>query len=259
VAMDAGTYNVQKATCGQYCKTCVGATEEFINADPWLVPVSGTVQETATAQYNTGGQYNRTSMGSWSTGNASIATVSAGKVTAHAAGSTYVLSKDDGVPDYSSGCYSYSIECPLYTGQEPQAPGGVNELSCSPSSVTRASSSTCTLQGPGTASNWSFTSSDGHGSVTASSGTTPTTWSGTVVDSGMVTATANNSGATSTVDASLTVTPRPGRFHRMAQYRCLTGTRQCPRSQCHPRTMVRTPAWAISLCTIRIRGSTRLQ
>ena len=124
VAMESGTYNVQKATCGStYCKTCMGATEPFIDSDPWGLPVASSVQETFTAQYNTGSQFNLTSAASWTSGNTSIATVSSGKVAARAAGTTFVAANDPNTPDYTSGCYAYSIECPLETGQSGQAPG----------------------------------------------------------------------------------------------------------------------------------------
>ncbi|MBV9760514.1 MAG: hypothetical protein JO340_08120, partial [Acidobacteriaceae bacterium] len=139
VAMESGTYNVQKATCGStHCKTCLGATESFIDSDPWGLPVASSVQETFTAQYNTGNQYNITAAAAWASGNTSIATVSGGNVTAHAAGSTFVSAKDTSTPVYTSGCYAYSIECPLETGQSAQAPGGPVALSCGSGSVTRA-------------------------------------------------------------------------------------------------------------------------
>lgn len=121
--MDAGTYNVQKAACGTWRKTCIGATEAFIESDPWVLPLAASVQETFTAQYNAGTQYNITSAASWSSGNASIATVSTGKVTAHVAGTTTVGADDPSIAIYTSGCYGYMIECPLETGEDEQAPG----------------------------------------------------------------------------------------------------------------------------------------
>jgi hypothetical protein len=126
VVMESGTYNVQKATCGgTYCRTCTGATEAFIDNDPWGVPVSDSIQETFTVQYNTGKQYNYTSSSSWSSGNTSIVTVSSGTVVAHAVGGTNIAASEDSTPDYSSGCYSYIIECPLNEGEDGQAPGNV--------------------------------------------------------------------------------------------------------------------------------------
>jgi hypothetical protein len=125
LVMDAGTYNVQKATCGTNCKTCTGAAEAFVNADPWALPMASTRQETFTVQYNTGKQYDYTSAASWTSGNTSIATVSAGKVTARAVGADSLTAEDGDIPDYSSGCYTYVIECPLDEGEDGQAPGGV--------------------------------------------------------------------------------------------------------------------------------------
>ncbi|MBV9759730.1 MAG: hypothetical protein JO340_04110 [Acidobacteriaceae bacterium] len=109
-----------------FCRTYIGAHETFIDYDPWVLPVASSVQETFTAQYNTGSQFNLTSAASWTSGNTSIATVSAGKVAARAAGTTFVAANDPNTPDYTSGCYAYSIECPLETGEEGQAAGTIN-------------------------------------------------------------------------------------------------------------------------------------
>src|SRR5439155_24436337 len=54
VAMDAGTYNVQKATCGTYCNGCDGYIDIANIADPFGVAVSGSTQQTLSVQYNTG-------------------------------------------------------------------------------------------------------------------------------------------------------------------------------------------------------------
>jgi hypothetical protein len=41
VAMDAGTYNVRKATCGLYCMGCNGVTSYTMIANPFSVAVNG--------------------------------------------------------------------------------------------------------------------------------------------------------------------------------------------------------------------------
>jgi hypothetical protein len=125
ISFEAGTYNVQKATCGKWCGTCMGATESFITSDPWAVTVSGAVQETYTAQYNTGKQFNITSASTWSSVSTTIATVSTGKITGHVAGGTRIASNDDDVPDYTSGCYTYEVDCPLDEGVDSSSPGNV--------------------------------------------------------------------------------------------------------------------------------------
>jgi hypothetical protein len=45
VAMDAGIYNVRKATCGLSRFTCDGATSYFVSLDPFGVDVGGNTQE----------------------------------------------------------------------------------------------------------------------------------------------------------------------------------------------------------------------
>src|SRR5581483_6257208 len=80
VAMDAGTYNVRKATCGQFCVTCHGTVNDWITANPYAVGISTQAQLTQTVQFDTGTQYNITASSSWSSSAQSIATVSAGMV-----------------------------------------------------------------------------------------------------------------------------------------------------------------------------------
>ncbi len=101
----------------------------------------------------------------------------------------------------------------VYAGSCQASGGGgaqVLSLSCS-SPVTRGSSTTCTIQGGGgaTGSNWQFKSSSGTQVSGPSSGTT---WSGTMVTSGTVSVAATYKGNTTTVSASITVTPRSSGF-----------------------------------------------
>ncbi len=80
VAMDAGLYNVQKATCGTTCNNCDGFVQLTIVASPFTVAVGGNTQQTLTVQYNTGSQYDYTNQSNWSSSNTSVATVNAGLV-----------------------------------------------------------------------------------------------------------------------------------------------------------------------------------
>ena len=66
VTMEAGTYNVQKATCNNYCTTCQGAVDSWIAADPFAVAVAGTNQLKFIIQDNKGRQYDYASESSWS-------------------------------------------------------------------------------------------------------------------------------------------------------------------------------------------------
>lgn len=75
VAMDAGTYNVRKATCVFRCITCNGAVSFTVAANPFAVAVSGTSQMSMKARWNTGSTYDVTSASDWSSSNTSVATV----------------------------------------------------------------------------------------------------------------------------------------------------------------------------------------
>jgi hypothetical protein len=127
VAMDAGTYNVQKATCGTWCRTCQGAVDSWVYDNPFALPMRLTHQLSLTVQYHSGTQVNDTGSAGWNSSNTSVATVNNGLVTAVSAGSLSANAFDDSFPLYSSGCYNYSIDCPLYTGTGGSAPGIVQQ------------------------------------------------------------------------------------------------------------------------------------
>jgi|GEM_PF-3301323 len=139
---------------------------------------------------------------SWTSNDASIATLSGSSTSASA---TFFGA---GVGTGSATGTVSSQHCSA------RAPGTpiVNSLQCLPSSVTRGSTVTCTLQGPGTASNWKFTSSSLGATVSSASGSTTTTWAGVMVDSGTITATATNGTSSTTVAASVTVNARSSGF-----------------------------------------------
>jgi hypothetical protein len=126
VAMDAGTYNVRKATCGLHCITCNGATEFWIAANPFSVAVKKTTQLSFTSQYNTGKQYNLTSLGTWSSSNTHVATVNVGLVNGMAPGPVGTSASYASEPLYSTGCYSEVMECPLDEGADADDSGDVN-------------------------------------------------------------------------------------------------------------------------------------
>jgi len=93
VAMDAGIYNVKKATCGTYsCETCNGVTDASVNPAPFTVAVGGTTQLNFIETWNSGQQYS--AGGTWGSSNPSVATVSSGLVTGVAAGSTRIGVQD---------------------------------------------------------------------------------------------------------------------------------------------------------------------
>jgi Bacterial Ig-like domain (group 2) len=127
VAMDAGTYNVRKATCGTFCVTCHGANDAWIIDDPFVVAVGTTHQLTFTVQYDSGTQYNHTTQAAWSSSNTGIATVNTGLVNAVSAGSASMDALDANVPDYFHGCWGSNPDsyCPQSQGEQADSPGTV--------------------------------------------------------------------------------------------------------------------------------------
>jgi hypothetical protein len=74
VGIEAGTYNVRKATCGTVCETCNGYTSLSVIDNPFAVAAGSSHQQTAYAYWNTGQRYNITSNGTWSSNHTNIAT-----------------------------------------------------------------------------------------------------------------------------------------------------------------------------------------
>jgi hypothetical protein len=125
MAIDAGIYNVQKATCTPICITCSGAVEGFIDANPFAVGVGGTTQETFTVQYKSGTQYNLTASASWGSFNGSVATVAAGLVTGVNAGTANLTatSTQEINGEECSDDYHDLPTCPDTLVSAPPAPG----------------------------------------------------------------------------------------------------------------------------------------
>jgi hypothetical protein len=76
VVLDAGTYNVRKATCTYYCISCNGEITAFVGVTPFTIPIGGVTGLTLTDQWNTGAQY--TLSGTWSSNHTNVATVGSG-------------------------------------------------------------------------------------------------------------------------------------------------------------------------------------
>jgi hypothetical protein len=115
VTMDAGTYNVKKATCFTGCTTFDGVANSFVNADPFALGVGGTMQETFIEQYGSGNQYDATSLSSWSSSDTSIATVNSGLVSGGGVGSFSITAFDaTQEPGYDVVCgWTGVVECPF--------------------------------------------------------------------------------------------------------------------------------------------------
>lgn len=134
VAMDAGTYNVRKATCGTYCQTCNGVTTWSVVDNPFSVAMGGQHQLAFHETWNTGSYYDDTSSGNWTTSASSIAGVGTrgngtpGMVGGSSPGQAsisaqYIYSE----PEYTSyWCEGSQWSCPLgYVSGSGQSPGTV--------------------------------------------------------------------------------------------------------------------------------------
>ena len=111
VALEAGIYNVQKATCNNPCVTCDGLTSTSVIDNPFALAVAANHQLTFVVQYNTGAQYNRTSNANWSSTNTGVATVSTGLVHGVSVGSvTANVVSTTGDPVYGTAC---NVSCPF--------------------------------------------------------------------------------------------------------------------------------------------------
>ena len=73
VALDAGTYNVRKATCSYYCISCDGTLYVIPDITPFNMAKGATNQLYIYAAQNTGGGYY--SSGTWSSTKTNVATV----------------------------------------------------------------------------------------------------------------------------------------------------------------------------------------
>lgn len=133
VVVDAGVYNVRKATCGTVCVTCNGVTSGAMTPSTFSFgPPGTTLQETFYAVWNTGSEYDITSHSSWysslnngSPGN-SIATVNnSGLVTAVGGGSVEISATDSNqeIEYIASFCAPIGVSCPTPPAAEIQPNG----------------------------------------------------------------------------------------------------------------------------------------
>jgi hypothetical protein len=125
VSMDAGTYNVQKATCSTHCQTCQGAVNSWVTDNPFVVLYGGTHQLRFTVQNHSGTQFDDTAPAYWSSSNTSVATVSGGLVSGVAGGSLQAVSSDSGYPVYATQCFPQGVtmDCPFAEGVAAGSPG----------------------------------------------------------------------------------------------------------------------------------------
>jgi Quinohemoprotein amine dehydrogenase, alpha subunit domain III len=122
VAMDAGTYNVRKATCAWRCINCNGAVSWAILANPFAVAMNGSTQLSFTSTWNTGSTYNRTGASTWGSSNTGVATVNTGLVSGVGVGNVIVNGVDNSEPWAGQVCGSIPV-CPPDQGIDGSAPG----------------------------------------------------------------------------------------------------------------------------------------
>jgi Bacterial Ig-like domain (group 2) len=126
VAMDAGTYNVNKATCIMRCRTCHGAVDFWVQTVPFGIAVSGQTQLNSIVQYDSGAQSDLTSTSSWSSSAASIATVSSGLVHGLSPGNVTIAATSTQQPIPFTDCEPYTPPpCP-FTPMQSSGGGDVN-------------------------------------------------------------------------------------------------------------------------------------
>lgn len=115
VNLDAPTYNVTKATCTQYCHTCMGYVNSMILADPFAIVIGGAEQLQFYLE-NSSNNWEVDSAASWSSSNPQIATVQNGGVTGVAGGSVTITASDDGATVYGRWCQAFQWDCPWISG-----------------------------------------------------------------------------------------------------------------------------------------------
>ncbi|MGA9964283.1 MAG: hypothetical protein WBQ10_03680 [Terriglobales bacterium] len=184
VSLEAGIYNVRKATCHDTCNTCDGAVfspEPWIVDDPFAVAVGGNHNLTFNVQWNTGIQHNLTSGSTWSSSDTKIATVSAGLVNGVAAGDDTVGADDEGEPWAGEQCGDPPEACPVDVGVQASGGGAVTPTITGPNTVwwfngQNPSPTTYPVSitlhstgGPGTT--WSVTQADAKVKLSSTSGT----------------------------------------------------------------------------------------
>jgi len=126
VAIDAGTYNVHKATCGYICNNCNGMVSSAFIVPGFTVPYQGNTQLSTDVTWNTGHVYDRTTLASWSSTNQSVATVSQGLTHGVATGSVTIIGNDFTEPWAGQVCGSPPPVCPPDQGFQSSGSGTTN-------------------------------------------------------------------------------------------------------------------------------------
>lgn len=199
VALDAGTYNVRKATCSYYCISCDGTLYVIPDITPFNMAKGATNQLYIYAAQNTGGGYY--SSGTWSSTKTNVATVNNAGLAIGMSPGTSTFAANSNQDIYSSDYCAYDPFCPdvsnLY-GSGPGTVGTVNVTNVAPSPLVAGSSGAMAISGS------LFSSFGGTISVTFS-GSGITVKNPTVVNDGLITASYNVASNTAVGSQNLTV------------------------------------------------------
>ena len=124
VAVDAGIYNVRKATCGWTCRNCNGVTSSAFSPQDFSVPVAGTLQMALVDTWNTGKHYNISDLAYWTSDDTNVATVDqAGLVSGVSAGGVTITADAEEEPWAGQVCGAPPGPCPPDQGVEGVADG----------------------------------------------------------------------------------------------------------------------------------------
>jgi Bacterial Ig-like domain (group 2) len=138
VAIDAGVYNVRKATCGLECYTCDGYSNYAMDPTSFVADVDATTKVSFVADYNDGSQYDLSADAVWQSSNTSVGTVNdIGLVTGVALGSLEISANDSIDPVYVAElCDTSGDPCPVGDGGGGGAAGHVYDPTPSITSIS---------------------------------------------------------------------------------------------------------------------------
>jgi hypothetical protein len=202
------------------CSLCCGhQTPGFFGFNPLGIPLFGDSQNQVWA-YNPCLDFNDDVTNwfypNWSTGNTAIATVNtSGLHHGVSVGST-------GTNTWGNLATTTYRTCPVALFVPPTGGDNVMQLSCS--SVTRGSSTTCSISNipsGATFSNWSFKDSNNN---TVTSNTTNSSWAGKMVTGGTVSVKVTASSGSTILSASVTVTNRNWHTNAASPAKVTNGT-----------------------------------
>jgi hypothetical protein len=135
VAMDAGIYNVRKATCAYICNNCNGVVSSQILTVPFATAVGGSTQLTHQDTWNTGVHHDITRASTWSSSATSVATVNTGLVQGVGVGSVIINGVYSNDPWAGQVCGSPPPACPPDSGVDDSGGGNVKPTISGPNTL----------------------------------------------------------------------------------------------------------------------------